>query len=99
MPPSNEFAESLEYLKAEIEKLAAENLALTAILQFLFSAMGDSNPAARPLILKALDDSADFIENFSIANGPRSGHAPIALKVIEQMRIGLTGKGQPKDLV
>ena len=52
----------LDELKAELDKLAAENLALQVVVQFLFKSLGDANPALRPLLLKTFDDAANFTE-------------------------------------
>ena len=52
----------LDELKAELDKLAAENLALQVVVQFLFKSLGDANPALRPLLLKIFDDAANFTE-------------------------------------
>lgn len=51
--------------KEQVDSIAAENLALTAIQEFLSHASKDADPTTRPLILKTLDDAADFIEQLA----------------------------------
>jgi hypothetical protein len=50
----------------------------------------------RRLILQALDEAANHAENLSIVRGAKAGHLPVTLRIIEQMRLMLVGKGKPK---
>jgi hypothetical protein len=50
----------------------------------------------RGLILQALDDAANHVENFSIVRGAKAGYLPETLRIIEQMRLMLVGKDKLK---
>jgi hypothetical protein len=46
--------------------------------------------------LQAFDDAANNAERFSIVGGRQAGHLPETLRIIEQMRLMLVGKDEPK---
>jgi hypothetical protein len=87
---------AIEALKIEIVALTAENLAMQFVLTCFLQRIGEANPALQVLIMQAFDDAANHAENFSIASGAKAGHLPETLRIIEQMRLMLVGKDEPK---
>jgi hypothetical protein len=87
---------AIEAIRKEILALTAENLAMQFVLISLLQRIGEGNPSMRGLILQALDDAANYAENFSIVRGAKAGHLPETLRIIEQMRLMLVGKDKPK---
>jgi hypothetical protein len=77
-------------LKQDIEMLTAETLALQVLFVNIIAIVGNANPAIRPLVLKAFDESADLTERMSITTGLGAGHITKALQVIEHLRMSLT---------
>ena len=82
-------------MKRELELGAAESIALQSIVTMMASTLGNVYPTMRPIILQAYDKAANFAELRSIELGPRSGHMPETLRIIEQLRTALTGKDKP----
>ena len=87
---------AIEAIRKEIVALTAENLAMQFILTSLLQRISEGNPSMRRLILQALDEAANHAENFSIVRGAKAGHLPETLRIIEQMRLMLVGKGKLK---
>jgi hypothetical protein len=87
---------AIEALKKEIVLLTAENLAVQFVLTCLLKRIGEATPSLSMPIAQAFDDAANHAENFSIAGGIKSGHLPETLRIIEQMRLMLIGKDEPK---
>ncbi len=54
---------ALESHKAEIEWVAAETLALQAVLTHFVAAIGSAAPSVRPLVLRAFDKAANEIRS------------------------------------
>jgi hypothetical protein len=90
---SNE-SKAVAELKAEITKMAAENLAMQFVLTCLLQRLG-MNAGFRAPILQAFDDAANHAEHFSIQAGAKAGHLPETLRIIEQMRLMLIGQDKP----
>jgi hypothetical protein len=76
--------------------LTAENQAMQFVLTSLLQRISERNPSMKRLILQALDEAANHTKGFSIVRGNRAGHPPEILRIIEQMRLMLVGKGKPK---
>jgi hypothetical protein len=87
---------AIEAIRKEIVALTAENLAMQFVLTSLLQRISEGNPSMRRLILQALDEAANHTENFSIVRGAKAGHLPETLRIIEQMRLMLVGKGKLK---
>jgi hypothetical protein len=87
--------EAMEQMKREITLVAAESLALQYILTMMASNLANAYPPMRPIILQAFDSAANVAEHLSIEQGPRSGHVPETLRIIEQLRSALTGAAKP----
>jgi hypothetical protein len=87
---------AIEAIRKEIVALTAENLAMQFVLTSLLQRIGEGNPSMRRLILQALDEAANHAENYSIVRGAKAGHLPETLRIIEQMRLMLVGKGKLK---
>lgn len=83
-------------LQKELRALTAENLAMQFVLTCFFQRLGEAIPVTRLSVLQAFDDAANHAENFSIVGGAKSGHLPETLRIIEQMRLMLVGKDEPK---
>lgn len=84
-------------LKKDLALLAAENLAMRFVQICLLNRLGGAAPALRGPILGAFDDAANQAENFCMALGREAGDLPEVLRVIEEMRMVLAGKGnQPR---
>ena len=73
-----------------------ERYAMQFVLTSLLQRIGEGNPSMRRLILQALDEAANHAENYSIVRGAKAGHLPETLRIIEQMRLMLVGKGKLK---
>lgn len=81
----------------KIASLSAETLALQALIIETVSVIGNSKIPLGSLFAKAFDNAADLLEKLSIARGADAGHVPEALRVVEQLRLSLTGKSNPKN--
>ena len=81
----------------KIASLSAETLALQALIIETVSVIGNSRIPLGSLFAKAFDNAADLLEKLSIARGADAGHVPEALRVVEQLRLSLTGKSNPKN--
>lgn len=86
---------TLQAHKNQIDALAAETLALQFVLTALLGHLRN-RPETRGLVDQSFSDAADLVEHFSLSEGERSGHAPQALNIIEQLRIAAAGKSDPK---
>lgn len=84
--------------KTQIEALAAETLALQAVISALGGQLGRL-PLLRPLVVSAFDQAADFVEALSIAAQRDAAHLPKALKVIEDLRETIAGRPDPNRAV
>jgi hypothetical protein len=82
-------------LAKELERIAADNLAMQLVLNCLLRSLYTAVPSVKIHILKAFDDAANYAENFSIAAGSKAGHLPETLRIIEQMRAMLVGQDKP----
>jgi len=82
-------------IEGQIERLAAENLAMQLVLTCLVRNLY-AIPGLKIHFLKAFDDAANDAEQLSIAAGREAGHLPETLHIIEQMRLMLIGKDEPK---
>ena len=87
---------AIEAIRKEILALTAENLAMQFVLTSLLQRISEGNPSMRRLILQALDEAANHTENFSIVRGAKADYLPEILRIIEQMRLMLVGKGKLK---
>ena len=87
--------------KAEIESLAAETLALTAILTKVLSQLRQLSPALDGAIGRALDDAACTVEDNAIRLGKSASpeHTVKAILIVEKMREALGHHSKPKGVV
>jgi hypothetical protein len=81
-------------LKAELDSLHAETLALQTILITLLIRML-ATPHLGPIVSPSLDEAANRIEDFAIMMGERAspGHVVKALEIVEQLRAATVGDG------
>jgi hypothetical protein len=86
-------------VKKELDSLAAETLALTAIIGFVFRRLGDGDPNLAVAIASGFDDAANFVEHVAIKAGKAASpdHTVKALRVVEEIRAAAVGNhGKPK---
>jgi hypothetical protein len=86
-------------LEKEITALAAETLALQAILTSVFTQIGRLDPRIADAIRAGFDDAASFVEDMAIKLGKSasSEHTVKALSIVEQLRAGSLDKpDQPR---
>jgi hypothetical protein len=88
--------QAIESIQKEMVALTAENLAMQFVLARLLKRISEASPSLKGPILQAFDDAANQAENISIVGGKQSGHLPQTLRIIEQMRLMLVGKDEPK---
>lgn len=82
----------------EVRALAAETLALSAIIGAVCDRIARSSPEGREIIQAAFDDAAYFVEHVALVFGPTASpeQTLAALKVTEQIRaIALPGNEAP----
>jgi hypothetical protein len=79
-------------VKKEIENLAAETLAIGAILAMVFRKLGRVNPAIAAAISSGFDDATSFVENTAMKR--RKPTPPPALRIVEQLRAASLGNRQ-----
>jgi len=84
----------LDLIKGEIVNLAAETLALQAIVVQLANRIGALDPVLADAVSKSFDEAATFAESFSPAKA--AGRLPEALTIIKQLRTAVTGGGKSK---
>ena len=83
----------------EAESLAAETLALQAIVIGVFGRLASANPALREAIGLGFDDAANFVEQITIKLGKKASpaHTSKALQTVEGLRSTTLGKpSEPK---
>lgn len=78
----------------EVESLAAETLALQAILVGVFGRLAKSDPAIRHAIGLGFDDAANYVEQITIKLGQQasSAHTSKSLQIVEGLRSTTLGK-------
>jgi hypothetical protein len=84
---------------SEITSLAAETIALQAIVCHVLYRIGQSNPAISEAIRLGFDDAANQVETLAISAGTaaRPDHLVKALSIVEQLRsIAVANQGTPK---
>ena len=81
----------------EIESLAAETLALQAIVIGVFGRLASANPGLREAIGLGFDDAANYVEYLTIKLGKKASpaHTSKALHIVEGLRS--TALGKPSD--
>ena len=79
--------------EAEIDALAAETLALQAIVTNVFCQIGKDDVVLSLAIRRGLDDAVNEIENLAIRLGKtaRPDHVVKAVRVIEELRAASLG--------
>ena len=79
--------------EAEIDALAAETLALQAIVTNVFRQIGKDDVVLSLAIRRGLDDAVNEIENLAIRLGKtaRPDHVVKAVRVIEELRAASLG--------
>ena len=86
----------------EVRSLAAETLALQAILTNVLSRLATADEKTAAAIRKGFDDAASQVENMAIELGKAASpdHTVKAIGVVEQLRAATLGNpDQPKHLV
>jgi hypothetical protein len=75
-------------ISEEIESLAAENLALNAILTYALGHLAQSDPKLADAISRSFDQAANVVEDFVIKGGKTipPEHGVKALRIIEDIR-------------
>ena len=86
----------IETIKVEQSAQAEDVLALETVLMCIIGRLGNALPQSRPVLLQAFDDATNFAERVCIARGLSSSHVPTTLKIIEQLRMSVAGKSEPK---
>ena len=78
----------------EINSLAAETLALQAILSSVLDRISRDDPRAREAIKLGFDDAASYVEHIALKLGSISppDHAAKALQIVEGLRTMTLGK-------
>jgi hypothetical protein len=92
----DELRTELEVAKKEIVNVAAETLALQAILVALINRMKEAKPELTSSLLGAFDDAASSLEHISIMSGRASGHTPRSLQIVEELRTAVADQANPK---
>lgn len=82
--------------KRELVALAAESMAVQAILCQLARRVSAISPELSAAVIDSFDDAANFAEKISLAKGKASGHLPESLRIIEDLRRVVTGHDKPK---
>jgi hypothetical protein len=83
----------------EAESLAAETLALQAIVIGVFGRLASANPGLREAIGLGFDDAANYVEQITITLGKKASpaHTSKALQIVEGLRSTTLGKpSEPK---
>jgi hypothetical protein len=86
----------------EVESLAAETLALQAVVIAIFGRLASANPGLREAIGLGFDDAANYVEHLTIKLGNKSSpaHTSKALQIVEGLRSTTLGKASdPKHRV
>jgi hypothetical protein len=82
-------------LKAELDSLHAETLALQMILITLLNRMLTA-PHVGQMVIPSLNEAADRVEDFAIMMGDRASprHVVKALEIVEQLRTVIVGNDE-----
>jgi hypothetical protein len=86
-------------LKLQIDSLAAETMALQAIIVGLCNGIQSTQPALAPAVEAAFDYAADIAERIAITHGKNASadHTVATLKMVEQLRAAVLGShSQPR---
>ncbi len=84
----------LDLIKGQIINLAAETLALQAIVVQLANRIGALDPVLANAVSKSFDEAGTFAESFSPAKA--AGRLPETLRIINQLRTAVTGSDKSK---
>jgi hypothetical protein len=78
----------------EVESLAAETLALQAIVMGVFGRLASANPALHEAIGLGFDDAANYVEQITIKLGKQASpaHTSKALQIVEGLRSTALGR-------
>jgi hypothetical protein len=79
----------------EVESLAAEALALQAIVIGVFGRLASANPGLRETIGTGFDDAANYVEHLTIKLGDKAPR-PIPVRRSKSLRV-FTTLGKPSD--
>jgi hypothetical protein len=79
-----------------IKELHAQSLALQYLLVHICIGLGAIGPDAPAAVLKAFDGAANNIEDFCLGIGKDVSYAPLALKLIEELRSVVAGGEEQK---
>lgn len=73
---------------AEINSLASETLALSAVVAGIAGRLAALSPETRKAVGLGLDDAANLVEQVAMIFGPKASpqHTVAALSVVEQIR-------------
>jgi hypothetical protein len=84
-----------ENTRNELDELAGETFAL----QTLFLSLVGHLQLRDRAIVRVFDEAADIVENLALGGAQSIRHLPHAIRVIEELRTGVSGKSKPKDAV
>jgi hypothetical protein len=78
----------------EVESLAAETLALQAIVIGVFGRLAQANPALNHAIGLGFDDAANYVEQITIKLGKQASpaHTSKSLQIVEGLRSTTLGE-------
>jgi hypothetical protein len=77
----------------EIKSLAAETLALQAILIGIMDRLAKSGPEMRSIVASGLDDAANYVEHIALKyTSAAPEHTAKALQIVEGLRATALGK-------
>lgn len=80
-------------VRNELDGLSAETFALQSLVVCFANHL---KRRGIPDIAQVFDEAAYVVENLALGRAQAARHLPHALRVIEELRTGVTGQSQPK---
>ena len=87
------------HMKGEIDAMAAESLAIQAVVLCLIGRLSTGVPGVRSALLEVFDDAADMLERVGNRKDEAAAQVTLARKVIEKLQDALAGESKPKRLL
>ncbi len=78
--------------REQLALIAAETFALQTLFVVLMNWLKHRDPT----VTKVFDEAAEIIENLALGRAQHARHLPQAIKVIEELRSGVTRNREPK---
>jgi hypothetical protein len=100
MDPIAKLETAVAGVKGDVESLATESVALQSVVDTLRDQAGAGDSSFRSIVPAAFEDEAILpVQTVAMARPRKRRGAPRVVRLIEQLRVVLTGGSRPEQLV